>query len=290
MKFHSLKNAQYTATFKSTGAELCSFTDLRTGMEYIWQADQTFWARHSPLLFPIVGKLNEDRYKINNKTYQLPQHGFARDKEFQCIEQDDQRLVFRLESDTTTLEVYPFSFKLDVIYTLQGNRLNIQFQVTNNSEEMMPFSIGAHPAFNCPLVHAADFEEYSLEFQRKENINRLLLNNGLLNEESEPFLQNEKKLNLLREYFQKDAIILKGLKSDWVRLIHKSGLQYIELNFKYFPYLGIWTKPGANFLCIEPWHGIADKEGFKGDITEKEGIIQLNPGKTYEIGYDITFN
>lgn len=290
MKFHSLKNAQYTATFKSIGAELCSFTDLRTGMEYIWQADQRLWARHSPLLFPIVGKLNEDKYKINNRIYKLPQHGFARDKEFTCIEQDDQRLVFRLESDESTLEVYPFNFCLDVIYTLHGNRLNTTFKVYNTSSEVMPFSIGGHPAFNCPFVHAADFEEYIITFQRPENVNRQLLNNGLLNENEEKFLDNEQTFPLKREYFQKDAIILKNLKSDWVRLMHRSGLQYIELNFKEFPYLGIWTKPNANFLCLEPWQGLADHEDFNGELTEKEGIIQLKPDKVYQVAYEITFN
>ena len=285
---HYLENENYRVAVKTSGAELSSFRNKPENLEYIWQADPQVWPRHAPILFPIVGKVPGGKYNYQGKTYELPQHGFARDMDFTLASQSLKELVFELLESEKSLAVYPFPFRLQVIYLLEGNALEITYTVQNPGTTDLYFSIGAHPGFNCPLFPGEKFSDYYLEFEQPETQERYLLNEGLQNGQTEPVLQNQKILPLAYELFQKDAIVLKNLSSEKITLKtdkHNHGLAF---EFKGFPFVGIWTKgEGAGFICLEPWHGIASQVGDSGELTQKEGIRKLAAGEQFSCAYTV---
>ncbi|MFC5269095.1 aldose 1-epimerase family protein [Adhaeribacter terreus] len=287
---HTLRNSEFEVKIKAKGAEVCSFRRLSDNTEYIWQGDTKIWPRHAPVLFPIVGRLPEHKYFLNGKSYHLPQHGFARDMIFTPVEANDNTLTMELHWSDITMTHYPFHFRLLVSYALDDNTLQVDYRVMNLDEQEMPFSIGAHPGFNCPLKPENKFEDYYLEFDEDQNLDRHLLNDGLLIGETETVLKNDKKLALTRELFKQDAIVLKENKAQTMRLKSDADDRQVEIKFRGFPYLGIWSppKPEANLLCLEPWHGIASNTGEPTEITEKEGIILLPSGHKFECSYQIT--
>ena len=285
---HQLKNDTYSVEVQAHGAELSSFKDTVNNLEYIWQADPAVWARHAPVLFPIVGKLPNGEYQFKNKTYKLPQHGIARDLDFRLMEQTNESLTFTLTSSEKTLAVYPFSFRLEVKYQLTGNALEIAYTVQNKEEEQMLFSLGAHPAFNCPLLPGEAFTDYYLEFEKPETLDRFLLSEGLQNGQTEPVLKDQKILPLQYDFFEKDAIVLKGLHSEIITLRTNKHAHGVAFEFKNYPYFGIWTKErGAPFICLEPWHGIASHVDDSGELTQKEGIMSLPSGESFTCSYTI---
>lgn len=286
-----LENEQWVAKIKSEGAELCSVKNKESGREYIWQADPSVWPRHAPVLFPIVGRLNHDEYQYEGKTYSMSQHGFARDREFSLVEQEKERVILGLTADQDTMEKYPFNFILDIIYQLHENKLIVTYKVNNKDKQIMPFSIGAHPAFFAPKIVDQQIQEYQLVFERPETLDRHLIENGLRTGETKRLLENEQQLPLHPKYFEDDAIIFKDVQSKWVSLIvHSTGQRVIEMSIDNFPYLGIWQKKGADFICIEPWLGIADSKNFGGNFSEKEGIQSLEAEQTFECSYEIKFH
>jgi len=273
----SIANEFLTVSVKEQGAELCSIKDA-AGTEYMWQADPAFWARHAPVLFPIVGKLLNGRYELNGKTYELPPHGFARDMKFSLVEQSESSLVFQLLPTAETRKSYPFEFALNIIYRLNVNSLEISYEVRNNGAEVMPFSIGAHPAFN---LHGP-VEKCFLEFEKEETLNTTLLSGkGLLTEETAPVLADTNILPLSKTLFDRDALILLDFKSEKITLGSHKSTRRLTVEFPGFPQLGIWAKPGAPFVCIEPWYGYADPEQPYGDIMNKPGIMHLAAGDTF---------
>ena len=281
---NSISNGFLTIGVKTKGAELCSLKDAN-GTQYLWQADPAIWARHAPVLFPIVGKLRDNRYGLNGKTYELSQHGFARDMEFTLVEQSKNSLVYRLLPDAETRKHYPAEFTLDIIYRLNGNTLEIGYEVTNHGTAIIPFSIGAHPGFNLP----GPIEDCFLEFNKTETLNFLLLNSkGLLTEETAPGSGTLNILPLSKTLFDRDALILLDFKSDKISLRSRTSPQCLTVEFHGFPQLGIWTKPGAPFVCIEPWYGYADPEQPYGDIMNKPGIRRLSAGSTFTCTHRIT--
>ncbi len=287
---HELQNGQYKIGVQEEGAELCSFLDKKEQLEYIWQANPRIWPRHAPVLFPIVGKVPEGKYTFGDKIYNLPQHGFARDQKFTLIERTDTTLAFELTDSPVTKAIYPFAFRLVLKYILEGNSLVINYTVQNPSaEENLYFSIGGHPGFNCPLFPATEsFTDYYLEFDKPETQNRYLLSNGLQNGETEPVLQNQDILPLKYDLFEKDAVVLKGLASEKISLKTAKHAHGLDFEFKDFPYFGIWTKePGAPFICLEPWHGIAGSINNGNNLAEKEGVILLEPKKDFTCAYAI---
>ena len=285
---HQLKNETYIVEVKEHGAELSSFRDTAHNLEYIWQADPTVWARHAPVLFPIVGKLPNGAYQWGGDTYKLPQHGIARDQNFKLEQQTKNTLTFALTSSEETLAVYPFAFRLETNYRLAGNALEITYTVQNTGNENMLFSIGAHPAFNCPLLPDEAFTDYYLEFDIPETLNRFLLLDGLQNGQTEAVLDNQKILPLRYELFEKDAIVLKGLNSEKITLKTDKQTHGLAFEFKNYPYFGIWTKErGAPFICLEPWHGIASHVSDSGDLTQKEGIMNLPSNEKFTCAYTI---
>jgi len=284
-----LENEYIIATINSFGAELCSLKLKQDQTEYIWQADPKYWARHTPVLFPIVGRLAEDEYLLGDKTYTLPQHGFARDMEFDLLIQEKSHVQYRLLSNEQTIKNYPNNFELVLGYTLKDKELIVEYTVKNRDDKIMYFSLGAHPGFRCPLLPNECFEDYYLEFSQKETVYRYPLENGLILNQPEILLNNDHIIPLSYDLFKRDALIFKGLKSNSITLKSKKSNKALMVKFDGFPFHGIWTKPNSNapFICIEPWYGIADAAGRKGQLSDKEGICSLNASEAFSCQFSI---
>ena len=287
---YQLQSDEVKVVVRSKGAELVSIVNRKNGLEYLWQADPAYWNRHAPVLFPIVGRLKGDKYMYQDKAYTMSQHGFARDLEFAVDQPDDNALLFRLENQEETYRKYPFNFCLDIAYSLKASTISVQYKVRNTDSKDIFMSIGAHPAFNCPLQEGESFEDYSLYFSEAESSQRHLLSDGLFTGKTEaiPMEKEKNELPLSYDLFEKDAIVLKNIESDAVTLQSRKSRHGVAMSFPDFPYLGIWTKRrGAPFICIEPWCGLADNENTSGDIREKEGINKLEPGTEFYREYKI---
>ncbi|MNQ63592.1 Aldose 1-epimerase [compost metagenome] len=277
----TISNSTLKASIKHLGAELSSLKNSQN-KEFIWEGNPDFWGKHSPVLFPIVGTLKNNTYRVNGKEYQLPRHGFARDMEFQLINKRENSATFSLKSNTETLKKYLFEFELQLIYTLNESTLDIQYKVINKSESKMPFSIGAHPAIALP----ENFESYALKFEREEVLKYYLLENDLISNKTE-VLETTNSLVLLNyKLFENDALIFKTLTSNSLTILENSK-PYIKVDFEDFPSLGIWTKEQAPFICIEPWLGYSDTAVNSGDLFEKEGILILDANQTFTSKFSI---
>ncbi|WP_173973194.1 aldose 1-epimerase family protein [Flavobacterium bizetiae] len=267
---------------KHAGAELFSLKN-NDNKEYIWEGNPDFWGKHSPILFPIVGTLKNNTYTIEGKEYQLPRHGFARDMEFQLVEKTENSAVFSLESNSETLKKYPFEFELQLIYTLEDTSLHIEYKVINKSGKKLPFSIGAHPAIALP----ENFEDYAFKFEKEEVLKYYLLENDLISNKTKVLETTNGTVPLNYQLFENDALIFKALESKSLTILEKSK-PYINVDFKDFPSLGLWTKDQAPFICVEPWLGYSDTSENSGDLFEKEGILILDSDQTFNSKFTIT--
>jgi galactose mutarotase-like enzyme len=276
-----LKNSNLTAEIKHLGAELCSLKNNKN-KEYIWEGNADFWGKHSPILFPIVGTLKNNSYQYNSIDYNLSRHGFARDMEFELIDKKENSATFSIQSSEETLKVYPFVFELQLIYTLDENRLRIEYKVTNKGESQMPFSIGAHPAFALP----GNFENYSMEFEKEEQLEYYLLENDLISDKTKKLEVQNNRIPLTYQLFENDALIFKTLESNSLTILENEN-PVLRVNFKDFPSLGIWTKMNAPFLCIEPWFGYSDTNENSGNLFKKEGIQILNANEAFHSEFSI---
>ncbi len=289
----TLTSATARVEIATHGAELTSFVDLASGREYLWQADPAHWARHAPLLFPIVGKLPDNTYLYHDQPLNLPQHGFARDQEFTVIQEDAASLTFQLMASAATKAEYPFEFELRVRYELRGSMLTVGWHVRNPAAagHDLLFSIGAHPAFNCPLRPEAgeQFGDYAFHFDHPVTLHRHLLSGGLRTGQTSPVLANAATLPLSYELFKDDALVFDHF--DFTRLTLQRADRtgpFVRMQFDGFPYLGLWTKgPGAAFVCIEPWQGVASPVGPPQELSEKEGILTLAPSQMFDVSYSI---
>ena len=277
----TISNSTLTASVKHAGAELFSLKDNQN-QEYIWEGNPDFWGKHSPVLFPIVGTLKNNAYSINGKEYELPRHGFARDMEFQLIDKTENSAVFSLQSNSETLKKYPFDFELQLIYTLNETALDIAYKVINKSETKIPFSIGAHPAIALP----ENFENYSFQFEKEEDLKYSLLENDLISNKTESLQTIENLVPLNYKLFENDALVFKTLESNSLTILENSK-PYIKVDFAGFPSLGIWTKNQAPFVCIEPWFGYSDTAENSGNLFEKEGILILDAKETFNSKFSI---
>ena len=277
----TISNSNLTAIINHLGAELIS---LRTkeNKEYIWEGNPEFWGKHSPILFPIVGTLKNNSYLFNGVEYHLSRHGFARDMKFELIEIKDSSATFSIQNSKETLKIYPFEFELHIIYTIEGNSLDVQYKILNKSKTQMPFSIGAHPAF----ALSGGFESYSIAFEQEETLEYYLLENDLVSNTTKKLEADSKRIPLNYELFDNDALIFKSIKSNSLTLLENSK-PMIKVYFEDFPNLGIWTKKNAPFLCIEPWFGYSDTEESSGTIFEKEGIQILEVNETFNSKFSI---
>jgi len=268
------------------GAELQSLYSKKLEHELLWQADPLFWPRHAPILFPIVGKLANNQLISNGKAYPLTQHGFARDAQFEIIFQSDSLIQLQLNASDETLEQYPYPFELMVEYSLKEDTLRTTFVIRNNSENPLPFSIGGHPAFNWPLVPSVDKASHKILFEQDESESILQLENGLIASDRRTSPLNNRELPISESLFEKDALIFDTLNSQ--KISYQAGSRCtLDMVFGDFPQLGIWKKPGAGFICLEPWAGYASPTSFMGEFSEKPGNVTLPAYSEAAFSFDL---
>ena len=284
---YTLATPECRASFSPHGAELVSLVGTADNLEYLWSGDPAVWGRHAPVLFPLVGRLPGDVYHYQGRNYRLPQHGFARDQEFAVLRQTATELVFRLQHDESTRAVFPFAFELLITYTLRGAQLSVRWDVRNPAaDQPLLFSIGAHPAVRCPLLPGEQFEDYYFAFDHPVTLDRHLLAGGLLTGDTARVLTHGQELPLSYELFADDALVFKHYSFSRLTLRSRKSTRFVRFQFDGFPYLGLWTKgPGAGFVCVEPWYGIASPAGEPGELSEKEGILTLAPGQSFSATY-----
>ncbi|QPF86572.1 aldose 1-epimerase family protein [Bradyrhizobium genosp. L] len=282
---HTLRGEAIAATISAQGAELVSLRNVE-GVELLWQAGPQ-WPRHAPILFPIVGKLKNDTLRHNGKTYPMMQHGFARDRRFAWLEQGPRSCKLALSDDGETRARYPFAFRLEVTYSVDGPDLDVAFDIINSGDEMLPASLGGHPAFNWPLHAGVPKDAYALAFAHDEPAPIRRLEGGLMRRQGEPSPVRGRTLALSEALFDADAIILDHVASRSVRFAAADD-PAIEMSWSGFRELGIWSKPGgAPFLCIEPWHGFASPIEFDGEFADKPGLMHIAPGARQSLNYRI---
>ena len=291
MATRTIKNERLSVTIAAHGAELSSIYDKANDRELVWQADPAFWNRHAPVLFPNVGKYYGGHFTYTGTDYPMGQHGFARDTEFEQAASGENFVTYRLCADEESKKVYPFDFVLEITHRLNGNRLTVEWNVKNTDNKEMYFTIGGHPAFNVNVLPDTDFEDYSLVFKEgTEKLSYVLLDaesGTAIGDKVYELELTDSKYALKKDMFDKDALVFDGGQIEWAALALPDGKPYIALESKGFPNFGIWSKPGAPYVCLEPWCGRCDNKGFEGEISEKPGIIALKAGETFKKSYDI---
>lgn len=287
---HILKNDVLTVEVSEHGAELHSIRKGAT--EYLWQADPKFWARHSPVLFPIVGSVWDKLYRVDGKVYELGQHGFARDMDFVKVEGNDTEVFYRLESNEETLKKYPWPFRLEIGYKLKGNAIEVIWRVYNPGTEEMYFQIGAHPAFYYPDYDPETDERGYFSFDRSEGLECIrIMEKGCVDAVTKYPLEipQDGLLPLRKDTFDViDTIMLQDSQIGRVTLHRNDGTPWLSLKFT-APVVGLWSPPTKNapFICIEPWYGRCDRAGYTGDYRQKDWVNRLEPGKEFEGIYTI---
>ena len=284
-----ITNDSLEVTIAEAGAELQSIYNKQTNLEYMWSGDPAFWGKKSPVLFPVIGGMKNNSFQYKGNTYTLPRHGFAREQVFEVAHQTADSVTFSLATTAETLQVYPFQFKFSITYSLRENTLDTTYMVENNDEETMYFSVGAHPAFKVPLVDGEAFADSYIECNETENapIYRVL-DTIVVDTNPTPFFDNTNILPLTKELFYGDALVFKELKSTAMSIRSKHNNHGLTVSYEGFPFMGIWSAKDADFVCIEPWCGIADRADTTGILQEKEGINQLAPNANFSRTWSAT--
>ncbi|MEP7244788.1 MAG: aldose 1-epimerase family protein [Gammaproteobacteria bacterium] len=283
----TVRSTELSAGIDPLGAQLSALRDS-AGRGLLWHGDPAVWAGRAPLLFPIVGTLAGGRYRLGDQSFALGRHGFARGKPFEIVASTPSAAVFRLGTDEATLAVYPFQFELEVAFTVAGPTLSIVATARNLGSEKMPASLGFHPGFLWPLPFGQARSNHFIQFEADEPAPvRRIDSAGLMTDERHPTPIVNRRLALTDELFRNDVLILDQVQSRAVVYGAEGGPQ-LEIRFPDSTCLGLWTKPGAPFVCIEPWQGVTDPAGFAGDIREKPGIFEVAPGATHSITMAIT--
>lgn len=283
----AISSAALTARINPLGAELSSLTDA-DGRELMTDADPAFWRGRAPLLFPIVGRLVDDRYRLDGVEFEMPKHGFARRSRFELVEQDAASAHFRLTDDAVSAECYPFAFALDMNFRIDGATLRMSATVSNPGEVPLPFSFGYHPAFAWPLPYGEPREGHAIVFETEEpDALRSITPDGLIGAAPKPSPVMGRVLPLRDGLFVEDALVWDQVRSRALSYGADRGPR-LDIAFPDTPALGIWTKPGARYVCVEPWAGHADPAGFAGDFREKPGVMQLAPGEARAFRMDVT--
>ena len=277
---YSIENKDFSLAVKEMGAELNSFKSKKTGFEFIWGGNTDIWYGQSPILFPIIGRLLDDKYRLNGKEYTMPKHGIVRKKPFKLTESTVDSLTFVQTDDEESLAMYPYKFELKVKFTLTDNGLIVDHTVTNNSNDTMYYSFGAHPAFNCAI---GDYLEFNKD---TELTTERIDHDSILIEEKFPVEMDGNKVVITKDIFVDDALILSNYNSDVVTLKSNNHSREVKFNFK-SPLLGIWAKPGAPYVCIEPWWGVNDNYDKKDDFSQKRGIMALEPNAEKSFSWNV---
>lgn len=292
MEHYELTDGQITVGFTTFGGTMTSIRDT-DGTEYLWQGDKTYWSGQAPVLFPICGSIRDDRAEIGEgKETHMPRHGLIRKKEFTLSEKTDKSITFSIENDEQMLEQYPYAFRVSTTYTLDEKSIDVTYTVENRSDKPMPFQIGGHPGFNCPLKQGETFEDYCVEFEKTENctVPTQLPESGLIDMgHRTPFLQNTKTLDLKHDLFHIDAVTLDELKSRRVKLLSKKSGCGVQLDFADFPYLILWSSANDGpFVAMEPWHGLSTCSDESDVFEEKRGVVTAQPGEKKAFHFTIT--
>lgn len=281
-----LQNNKLSIDIKSLGAELTSLK--YNEKEFLWNADKKYWGRHAPILFPIVGKLKDNTMYVENNEYSMGQHGFARDSEFINVFCSDNKVTYLLSYSEETLKVYPYKFELYISYEIFDNKVKVIYEVKNVDDKDIYFSIGGHPAFKWPLVENENFEDYYIEFEQNEKQKFIKNESGCLSYQNEFIIEDTNIIELNKSKFNIDTFTFKNLNSNKVSLKSKKSSPFVTIYFAGFPYLGIWSRTDeANFICIEPWYGLADFTSHNKDFKTKEGILRLKIGDDFKCSYII---
>ena len=274
----------------SAGAEMKSLTRKADGQEYLWKADPAFWGRTAPVLFPLVGKVVNDKYMENGVEYKMGQHGFARDREFDCVSQSSEEIQFVLHQDEETKKVYPYDFELVVAYKLCGNEVEVKWTVKNPSDETIYYSLGGHPAFACPLKEGESQTTYSFALETdKDTIVCAKFVDGYVTGETKEVALKNKILPMDEHLFDEDALVIENHQVQKVSLLDANGEAYLAVSYD-APVVGLWSPPKkqAPFVCIEPWYGRCDRSDYKGEWKEREWGNALEAGQEQVGGYQIT--
>lgn len=282
-----LENQFVKAEFLAMGAELKSFKLKKSDREIMWDANPEYWAKTSPILFPIIGRLKDDAYIYAGKSYSLEKHGFARNKEFQLVKSTAEEIQFRLKADAKTLQQYPFDFELLVVYKLQGEKLTCLYEVINNGHQTMFFSLGGHPAFAIGN-ESTSYSTYKLIFNKDTELKRFAVTEeGFIEMNSNYFSLVNSAISLTHELFYQDALVFKEYKSNQLRIQSDKVNEGLIFEFNDFPYLGIWAAKDANFVCLEPWCGLADVEDHNQILENKTGIVSLSPAVKFSRSWSV---
>ena len=288
MELVEIFNDELKVKIKLAGAEILSVQEQTLDYEYMWQADPEVWGSTAPVLFPIVGRVRNFRYQFDGQEYEIPQHGiFRRNDACYVLNRGEDWVSIALDSSEETKLSYPFDFRFVVTFQLQKNKLVVKHTAENTGDRPMFCSIGGHPGFKIP--HG--IENYKIKFSEAETCDRYVVGqNGLIKSASISGLENSKEIQVTKNLFDNDALVFKNIKSKVVSIVDGGGRPAISMELGNFPYLGIWSKPGASFICIEPWQGIADSEDFNGSLDQKEGIVKVESRTHLTRSYRVTFH
>ncbi len=282
---HYIENEYLRVGVKEYGCEITSIYSKTTDFEYLWQGDESIWYGQAPILFPIVGRLIDDKYTYGGKVYEMPKHGFARKTDWECLSKGGNTMLWRLTHSEDTLKMYPFEFELLVEYSLEGKSLCVKHTVNNLTDGVMYFSLGAHPAFNCRIGD-------KLIFSERETLSKIKidLEKSLRLPETFPMLKDEKEIVITENIFSEDALIFEGVRSESISLESTALGKRIDFTLGGAPYLGIWAKPGAPYVCIEPWYGVNDGQVPVGDFSQKKGINPIEKGGSFNFTWKAEFS
>lgn len=286
----TLSNSILTVQIAEHGAELQSIK--KDGKEYLWQGDAKFWGRRSPVLFPIVGRVWNNKYRHAGNTYEIGQHGFARDMDFKLTNKEDKGAVYWLESTPDTLGKFPFPFRLLVGYLLEENKITVKWRVENLGAMDMYFQIGAHPAFYFPEFDAATKDRGFFVFDRKSDLEYIMpTEKGCVSPERHVLKLNKEGLMPIDIHtFDCDTYIFDNKQLKKITLLDKKKKPHISLEFN-SPLVALWsptkTHPDCPFVCIEPWYGRCDSVGYSGELKDREWIQKLEPKETFDVEYKI---
>ncbi len=276
MSVIEIKNDKLSVGINTLGSELMYINGCN-GTEFLWNGDENVWHLRAPILFPICGGLKEDKYYYNGKEYTLGKHGFAQEMEYEGRKISETKAEFVLKSNAETLKCYPFEFELIITFELDGNRLGVTNTVKNCGMNTMYYSVGAHEGYYCP----EGIEDYYIEFEQPQTLDSYILNGNLLEDNTLRVMENNTIFPLKYEYFAVDALVFKNIAFHKVSLVHKNSSKKVAVEFDGANYFLLWTKPNANYICLEPWHGVQDIVGSDYDITTKEGIIKLDSSECH---------
>lgn len=285
----TLKNEFITIGVNSLGAELVSLRKNNEDYEYMWSGDERYWTGRSPVLFPIVGSVHNEKTIIEGKEFQLKNHGFARRSEFELVEEAENKHIYELKYNDATMAMYPYKFVLRLIYLLEGTSVKITYEVKSVDDKPIYFQLGTHPGFMCPFDAAHQLTDYYLEFSQQETLTRYFASkqNLIIHDKQAQILTADSILPLSAETFYDGALIFRDIRSSSLTLKNRLNERFVCLSWENFPYLGVWQPKDAPFLCLEPWHGLGNTDNSNVEFKYKEQIVELAPQQKFEASIQV---